>query len=159
MKRIEPQRHHWIFISLGVLAVALIAWVIFHRGAKPPAAPPAIPVSAVKAQRQDIPMSITALGAAQAWTSVTVLAQVSGKLLTVNFTEGTDVQKGQLLAQIDPAPYLAVLTQAQGTLERDRALLAWLAERGQVDRQHHRVLHAARRDAREVVPLLCVTKT
>jgi multidrug efflux system membrane fusion protein len=124
MKRIEPQRHHWIFISLGVLAVILVAWVIFHRSAKPPAAPPAVPVSAVRAQRQDIAMSITALGAAQAWTSVTVLAQVSGKLLTVNFTEGTDVQKGQLLAQIDPAPYLAILTQAQGTLERDRALLA-----------------------------------
>jgi multidrug efflux system membrane fusion protein len=57
-----------------------------------------------KAAAIDLPVSITALGAAQAWTSVTVLAQVSGKLLSVDFKEGTDVKKGQLLAQIDPAP-------------------------------------------------------
>ncbi len=69
-------------------------------------------------------MTLTALGAAQAWTSDTILVQVSGILLSVNFTEGTNVKAGQLLAQIDPAPYQAALTQAQGTLERDQALLA-----------------------------------
>ena len=95
--------------GLGVLAIALVAWVIFHRKPAAPAGPPPVPVSAARAASQDIAVSITALGAAQAWTSVTVLAQVSGKLLTVNFTEGTDVAKGQLLAQIDPAPYLAML--------------------------------------------------
>jgi multidrug efflux system membrane fusion protein len=81
-------------------------------------------VTVAKANVGDVPVSITALGAAQAWTSVTVLAQVSGKLMSVNFAEGTDVHAGQVLAQIDPAPYQAVATQAQGTLKRDQALLA-----------------------------------
>jgi membrane fusion protein, multidrug efflux system len=118
------RRRYWIFGALGVVAVILVGWVALHGRSKKPAAPPSVPVTVAKATIQDVPVSITALGAAQAWTSVTVLAQVSGKLLSVDFTEGTDVRQGQVLAQIDPAPYQAVLTQAQGTLKRDQALLA-----------------------------------
>jgi multidrug efflux system membrane fusion protein len=81
-------------------------------------------VTLATAQSQDIPVSMTELGAAQAWTSVAVLAQVSGKLLSVNFAEGSDVKQGQILAQIDPAPYAAALTQAEGALKRDVAALA-----------------------------------
>jgi multidrug efflux system membrane fusion protein len=117
-------RRYWILASLAALAVLLVAGVLILRHPAKPPPQPAVPVNVAKAVAADIPISITALGAAQAWTSVTVLAQVSGKLLSVNFTEGTDVRKGQLLAQIDPAPYLAVLTQAQGALKRDQALLA-----------------------------------
>jgi len=102
----------------------MVAWVNLHRDGAKPAKAAAIPVTVAKVFVQDVPVSITALGAAQAWTSVTILAQVSGKLLNVNFVEGTDVKAGQLLGQIDPAPYLAILTQAQGTLRRDQALLA-----------------------------------
>jgi membrane fusion protein, multidrug efflux system len=118
------RRRYAIFGVLGAIAVLLALWAIFHKRPKPPSGPPPIPVSVATAVSQDLPISLTALGAAQAWTSVTILAQVSGKLLSVNFTEGTDVQAGQVLAQIDPAPYQAVLTQAQGTLKRDQALLA-----------------------------------
>jgi multidrug efflux system membrane fusion protein len=57
----------------------------------------------------------------------------------VNFKEGTDVKKGQLLAQIDPAPYLAALTQAQGTLKRDQALLA----NARLDLERYEALDAA----------------
>jgi len=110
--------------ALGLLAIAMVAWVEFHGEPAKPAQEQAIPVTVAKAFAQDVPVTITALGAAQAWTSVTIFAQVSGKLLNVNFVEGTDVKAGQLLARIDPAPYLAVLTQAQGTLRRDQALLA-----------------------------------
>src|ERR1700735_216953 len=117
-------RRNWIFAGLGALAVLVVAGVLLLRHPAKPVPPPSIPVNVAKASVTDLPISITALGAAQAWTSVTVLAQVSGKLLSVDFKEGTDVKKGQLLAQIDPAPYLAILTQAQGTLARDRALLA-----------------------------------
>src|SRR5580698_9093563 len=117
-------RRNWVFAGLGALAILIVAGVLLLRHPAKPAPPPSIPVNVAKAAAIDLPVSITALGAAQAWTSVTVLAQVSGKLLSVDFTEGTDVKKGQLLAQIDPSPYLAVLTQAQGTLKRDSALLA-----------------------------------
>jgi membrane fusion protein, multidrug efflux system len=118
------RRRHWIFGALGAVAVVLIVWVVLHGKTAKPAAPPSVPVTVAKAIVQDVPISITALGAAQAWTSVTVLAQVSGKLLSVDFTEGTDVRQGQVLAQIDPSAYQAVVTQAQGTLKRDQALLA-----------------------------------
>ena len=72
-----------------------------------PAKPQPVSVSAVKVTAQDVPVSITALGAAQAWTSDTILAQVSGILLSVDFIEGTNVKAAQLLAQVDPAPYRA----------------------------------------------------
>jgi multidrug efflux system membrane fusion protein len=117
-------QRYWIFGALGCLALALIGWVLFHKKPQKPAAPPATPVTAVKAGSRDLPISISALGAAQAWTSDTIFAQVSGKLLRVDFTEGSEVHAGQTLAEVDPAPYQAVLDQAEGTLKRDQAILA-----------------------------------
>jgi multidrug efflux system membrane fusion protein len=118
------RRHfYWAFAALGAVAVGVAAWVLFHKEPVKAAVQP-IPVSAAKAIAQDVSVSITALGAAQAWTSVTILAQVSGKLLSVDFAEGTNVTAGQVLARIDPAPYRAALTQAEGALKRDQALLA-----------------------------------
>jgi membrane fusion protein, multidrug efflux system len=117
-------RFRWQFLALGALAIALAAVAIFWRPAKPPAPPKAVPVTAAAAASQDLPVSISTLGAAQAWTSDTILAQVSGKLLTVNFTEGGYVKAGQVLAVVDPAPFQAALTQAEGTLQRDQAALA-----------------------------------
>ena len=122
--RTRPQWFRWFVVVLGVAAVAILSWLVFHKKPAAPVKPPPIPVSAVPATSQNVPVTITVIGAAQAWSSDTILAQVSGILLSVDFTEGTEVKAGQLLAQVDPAPYQAVLTQAQGTLERDQALLA-----------------------------------
>lgn len=113
---------------IGGIAVALVAalfWYLFLYTPSPP--PPTVrlvPVIVARATVQDVPVTVSALGAAQAWTSVTILAQVSGQLQSVNFAEGSDVAAGQVLAQINPAPYRAALTQAQGALKRDEALLA-----------------------------------
>jgi len=118
------RRLRWTAAAVGTVAVVLLAWAVFH---KPPAAksgPQPVSVAVATVTVQDVPVSITALGAAQAWTSDIILARVSGILLSVDFVEGTNVKAGQLLAQVDPAPYQATLTQAQGTLERDQALLA-----------------------------------
>jgi membrane fusion protein, multidrug efflux system len=140
-------RRHWILAGLGVLAISIVAATfLFRQPAKPPP-PGAIAVYTAKAKRTDLPVSITALGAAQAWYSVTVLAQVSGKLISVNFTEGTDVKKGQLLAQIDPSPYVAALTEAQGTLKRDQASLA----NARLDLARYDALEAANAIARQTV--------
>ena len=117
------RRFHWAFVVLGLIALGLIAWVLLKPHPKP-SAEHAVPVAVARVTTQDFPISVTALGAAQAWTSDTILAQVSGKLLSVDFVEGGAVRAGQLLAQIDPAPYRAALMQAQGTLARDEALLA-----------------------------------
>jgi multidrug efflux system membrane fusion protein len=120
----DSRHRRRVFVGLGVLALVLAGWAIFHEKPATASGPPPVPVNVAVAKRQDIALSLTELGAAQAWTSVNVLAQVSGKLLTVNFTEGTDVKAGDFLAQIDPAPYQAALEQAQGTMRRDRAALA-----------------------------------
>jgi multidrug efflux system membrane fusion protein len=118
------RRLRWASIALGAVAIVVIAWLVFDRKpvAKPGPQPVSVSVATVTAQ--DVPLSITALGAAQAWTSDTILAQVSGILRSVDFVEGSSVTAGQLLAQVEPAPYQAALTQAQGTLQRDQALLA-----------------------------------
>ena len=71
---------------------------------------------------QDVPVSVTALGAAQAWQGVLIVPQISGRLTYVA-SEGQDVRAGQLLVQIDCGPYQAALTQAQGQLKRDQATL------------------------------------
>ncbi|MDB5446374.1 MAG: efflux transporter periplasmic adaptor subunit [Phenylobacterium sp.] len=110
--------------ALMLVAVGLVAWVLLHRKPAAAAAPPPIPVTAAKAVAQDMPITVTELGSALAWTSVTIFAQASGKLIRVNFVEGSDVKAGQLLAEVDPAPYRAALTQAEGTLQRDESLLA-----------------------------------
>ncbi len=111
-------------VGAAVLALALAAWFLLSPHATPPQSPQAVPVTVATATSADVAVSLSELGAAQAWTSVAVLAQVSGKLLSVNFTEGSDVKVGQTLAQIDPAPYVAALMQAQGALQRDSAALA-----------------------------------
>ncbi|CUS46318.1 Probable Co/Zn/Cd efflux system membrane fusion protein [hydrothermal vent metagenome] len=118
-----PRRSYWAFGALGLVVVILIAWAILH---KKPAGPPKVhpvPVSVAVATVRDVPVSLTALSAAQAWKSALVRTQVNGKLLSASFVEGTDVQAGQLLAQIDPGTYQAALLQARGALERDKALL------------------------------------
>jgi multidrug efflux system membrane fusion protein len=117
------RRFRWGLIAPALLVV-LVLWLVFHKQPAKPTKPPPIPVSVAKVSVQDVPVSITALGAAQAWKSDTIVAQVGGILLSVAFAEGTNVRAGQLLAQIDPAPYRAALTQAQGALKRDQALLA-----------------------------------
>ena len=121
------ERRRGVILALGflvLLGLAALLWSVVHKPAKKAAAPPPVPVTAEKAVAQDLPLTIEALGAAQAWTSDTILPQVGGKLLRVNFREGGEVKAGQVLAEIDPAPYQAALIEAQGTLQRDRAVLA-----------------------------------
>ncbi len=119
----QQRRFRWGFAVLGVVVVALLAWVFFHPKAPPPQKPPPVAVTVAKVVVQDIPVSISGLGAAQAWKSVLINTQVNG-VLTYVAAEGTDVGAGALLAQINVAPFRAVLTQTKGALRRDQALLA-----------------------------------
>lgn len=119
----ERRRPRWGFVLLGVLLVALVAWlVIASRKPAKAAKPPTVAVTAAKVTVRDVPVAVTALGAAQAWQGVLINAQVSGRLTYVA-REGSDVAMGDRLAEIDPAPYVAALLQAQGALKRDQALL------------------------------------
>ncbi len=114
----------WVIMVAGAAAIVLLVWFFVQKKPVETAKPEPISVSVAKVSVQNVPVSIAYIGAAQAWTSDTILAQVSGILLSVNFVEGTAVKAGQLLAEVNPAPYQAVLTQAQGTLRRDQAILA-----------------------------------
>lgn len=75
------------------------------------------------AAKGDIPITLTSLGTVTSLATVTVKSQISGYLIEIPFREGQMVKKGDLLAQVDPRPYEALLAQYQGTLEKDQALL------------------------------------
>jgi multidrug efflux system membrane fusion protein len=83
-----------------------------------------VPVVAVAAKRADVPIYLDAVGTARALNIVTVRPQVEGKLASVNFQEGQDVKKGDVLAQIDPVTYQAALDQAVAKKAQDEAQLA-----------------------------------
>jgi multidrug efflux system membrane fusion protein len=83
-----------------------------------------VPVLAVAAKRADVPIYLDAVGTARALNIVTVRPQVDGKLLSVNFREGQDVKKGDVLAQIDPITFKAALDQAIAKKAQDEAQLA-----------------------------------
>jgi multidrug efflux system membrane fusion protein len=71
----------------------------------------------------DIGININALGTVTSLATVTIRTQISGYLQKIDFTEGDEVKKGDLIAQIDPRPYEATLAQAKGQLARDEAAL------------------------------------
>ena len=83
----------------------------------------AVPVSVASAQRRDMPYYLTGLGAVNAFYTVSVKSRVDGELVQVNFKEGQDVRKGDLLVLIDPRPYEVQLSQAQAALFKDQASL------------------------------------
>jgi multidrug efflux system membrane fusion protein len=121
-----------ILIVLAVVAGAL-AYVFFGMHAQAPrpggraarfAAQGPVPVLVATAATADVPVYLTAVGTTKALNTVTVRSQVDGKLIAVNFQEGQDVKKGDILAQIDPTTFKAALDQAIAKKAQDEALLA-----------------------------------
>jgi multidrug efflux system membrane fusion protein len=87
------------------------------------AAPPAAPIVAGTVAQHDVPIYLTGVGTVIAYNTDVVRAQIQGQLISINFTEGQTVHAGDLLAQIDPRPYQALIDQYTGNLERDQAQL------------------------------------
>jgi len=85
--------------------------------------PQAVPVSVATAERRDVPYYLTGLGSVSAFYTDSIKSRVDGELMQVNFKEGQQVNKGDLLAVIDPRPYEVALEQAQATLFKDQATL------------------------------------
>jgi len=121
-----------IFTLLAVGAIGGGAYYVMHDDAKDtPArhgqhrgngAP--VAVIAKDAQTADVPVYFEGVGSVQALNTATIRAQVNGVLLSVNFKEGQDVKRGDVLAKIDPVTYQAALDQAVAKKALDEALLA-----------------------------------
>lgn len=116
-------------IIAGVAVLLVLAWLWHQHAAAVAAAAkpkpvPGIRVDTVPARRADVPLYAEGLGTVQAFYTVTITPRVDGELMKVGFVEGQTVNKGDLLAQIDPRPYQAVLDQAVATKAKDEATLA-----------------------------------
>ena len=107
-------------ISACIAAVALSAIAACSK--KDPPRQPTVPVSVTTVKRASVPYVVTANGVAEPMQTVAVESQVNGILNRVTFAEGQPVQAGQVLFEIDPRPYVAVLDQARAQLARDQAM-------------------------------------
>ncbi len=123
-------------VSLSVLLVILgglgyIGWYAFqpkaggaNRGGPGARLDLPVPVLAATPRTQDVPVYLDGVGSVRALNTVTVRSQVDGKLIAVNFTEGQDVKKGDVVGEIDPVIYKAQYDQAVAKKAQDEALLA-----------------------------------
>ena len=115
-------------LMAGVIALAGAAWGLQHSLApavtrSAPAVAP-VPVVVSSVQKIDVPIILTGLGTVRALNTAVIRSQVTGLLQSINFTEGQEVRRGDLLAQIDPRLQQAALEQANATQARDAAHLA-----------------------------------
>jgi multidrug efflux system membrane fusion protein len=118
-----------VVIPAVLLAVVLAAGALYFAhnqalekaSAETPAAPPPAPIVAGTVAQHDVPIYLTGVGTVIAYNTDVVRAQIQGQIISINFTEGQTVHAGDLLAQIDPRPYQALIDQYTGNLERDQA--------------------------------------
>lgn len=141
----RPDRR--ILVAIGVLVLSLIIGSVYRAGYLPGfrgekggdesgrhnreggegeaggrGAP--VSVTAAPARLADVPVTIDAVGTVQALNTVTVRTQVDGRLLRLAFTEGQDVHKDDIIAEIDPALYRAQYEQVLAKKAQDEANLA-----------------------------------
>ena len=120
----KPRRIVWAVAGIAVASVA--AAVLFWRHSNSQvarAAPPSVPVIVTEAAQQDVPIYYDALGTVQALNTVAIRAQVTGQIVSVDFRQGQEVRKGDVLARIDPAPFQAAFDQAVAKKSEDEAQL------------------------------------
>ena len=124
-----PPRRRFSLAWISVLLVLLAAGVWWAKQGTAPQQAAAgrntapMPIVSETVGKGDIGINLNALGTVTSLATVTVRTQISGYLLKVDFKEGQDVKKGDLLAEIDSRPYEATLAQVKGQLARDEALL------------------------------------
>jgi multidrug efflux system membrane fusion protein len=116
----------WVLVAI-ILILAIVVWQ--RRGSTPQAkttpdpATRGITVSAATARQGDIGIYLDALGTVTPVYTVTVTSRVQGEIMRVNYHEGQMVRKGDSLLEIDPRPYEAAVTQMEGQLAHDEAVL------------------------------------
>jgi multidrug efflux system membrane fusion protein len=111
----------------GTVLAVFISLIFISTGCSkkpepPKGRPPALVVTAVASQK-NVAEQLNAIGTMEASESVTVRTQISGELTRVAFREGQDIQKGDVLFELDPRTYQAAIRKAEATLARDRVIM------------------------------------
>jgi multidrug efflux system membrane fusion protein len=125
------RRWKWIAIVLFVLLAIFIIYRLMSSGSSSNSAPgggrgqmgPAA-ITTAQSTTGNMNVYVDALGTVTPEATVTIFSQITGRVMSVHYHEGQLVAKGQALVDIDPRPYQANLTQAEGQLQRDQAVLA-----------------------------------
>ena len=150
-------RKRWILWTslLLLLLLAVIVFMVIHKNeAKAAAAKkalaavkPSVTATVSTAAKGSIGIYLDAIGTVTPVYTASILAQASGVLTAVHYSEGQFVQKGDALIDIDPLPYQAQLLQAQGALERDTNVLA----QAQMDLDRYRTAWAGNGISKQVL--------
>jgi multidrug efflux system membrane fusion protein len=116
-----------VTLLIAALAAGGLYFTHIHAlekaAATPAPPPPTAPIVAGTVTQHDVPIYLTGVGTVIAYNTDVVRAQIQGQIISINFTEGQAVHAGDLLAQIDPRPYQALIDQYIGNLERDQSQL------------------------------------
>src|SRR5256714_15343186 len=113
-------------VAAAIAAASLLYFTYAHpldKASATPAPAPAVPIVAGVVTQHEGPIYLSGVGTVIAYNTDVVRAQIQGQIISINFTEGQTVHAGDLLAQIDPRPYQALIDQYTGNLERDQAQL------------------------------------
>jgi membrane fusion protein, multidrug efflux system len=118
-------------VVVAVIAIALTGLIIWRvsskpqdanaKGRGPNAGARPVAVSVAPVEQRDVPVTVEGLGSVTPLATVTVKSLVDGRLVSIAFTEGQAVKKGDALAQVDPRPYQIQLEQAAAAKQRDEA--------------------------------------
>jgi membrane fusion protein, multidrug efflux system len=143
----RKKRKYWIW-ALAFILLCLILYFAFHHHDQAKSQSAAAPqggggrrgftgpvtITTATASKGDIGVYLNAIGTVTALYTDSITAQVTGVITSVHYKEGQVVRKGDPLIDIDPRPYEAQVTQAEGALERDQNMLA----QAQMDLQRYR---------------------
>jgi membrane fusion protein, multidrug efflux system len=141
----QPRRSsaRWVLLVLGIVVLGGAGWYLRGR-TRPAAGGPApaasadrvVPVQTTAVAVRDVPVYLEGLGNVLPIASVQVRTQVDGRLDTVAFKEGQKVKRGDLLAQVDPRPFVIQLHNAEAALAKDSAQL----RNGQLNLERYKTL-------------------
>ena len=120
----ENTKRLYLFHGAALVSLAVLAGACGKPQAQATGGMPPVPVSVAVASQEAVPVEVHAVGTVEPSSTVQIKSQVAGELLSVQFTEGRDVNKDDLLFEIDPRPYRDALAQAVAAVAKDRALLA-----------------------------------
>src|SRR5882724_7262904 len=110
--------------ATAILAIALLITPACSTNTSAAIPPPPPDVRVATVEQRDVPISREWIGTLDGMVNAAIRAQVSGYLLSQNYSEGSFVRKGQLLFEIDPRPLEAALDQAQGDLAKSEGQVA-----------------------------------